>query len=83
MSHNKEEFVEWLKTPSTDGTRLIARDDCKALFEKIEHSANERLAKISNRDLHPENKNGFRLVGVKVSSLNFKIYPKCKSRVYI
>lgn len=53
---NKGDFGLWLMNPSPEGSRLIEREACINYFEKLEHAADDRLAKLANRDLHPENK---------------------------
>jgi superfamily II DNA or RNA helicase len=52
---NPSEFEEWLKSPKIDGQLSTDRVRCQALYDLFEKAANERLAAVSNRDLHPEN----------------------------
>jgi hypothetical protein len=52
---NPSEFEGWLMGSKIDGQLSVDRARFQALYDLFEKAANERLAAVSNRDLHPEN----------------------------
>ncbi len=53
---NPEEFVNWLKTPVSEGTMVGEKEEGQEIVETAISSMDGRLAEISNVDLHPENR---------------------------
>jgi len=53
---NPTSFGEWLKKTANPSMLQVEREDAKDIFKAFEKAANLRLGKVSNRDLHPENK---------------------------
>jgi hypothetical protein len=49
-------FADWLLSPARGGLSLLSSDKAVAMLEKADASAQTRLAAVSNRDLHPENR---------------------------
>jgi len=56
ISVNPESFSEWLKQPALTGDVQVDRDQNKSWLEVADQVADERLAEVSNMQLHPENK---------------------------
>jgi superfamily II DNA or RNA helicase len=52
---NSDTFSQWLLHPTKDGDNVLNRDDAKKYFYAVSKVTNDRLAEISNSDLHPEN----------------------------
>lgn len=52
---NPEAFGEWLKQPAETGTVTTDRKQNEQWFNAGERAADQRLAEVSNRHLHPEN----------------------------
>ncbi len=53
---NPREFTDWLLSPSEDGSHLPAPMTMKPLLEAAHRAADQRLAALSNADLHPESR---------------------------
>lgn len=51
---NPQEFADWLKRPAYDGEIVLDRSIAKSYLADIDKAADERLAEVSNYDLHPE-----------------------------
>lgn len=52
---NPDSFSEWLKQPAETGAVATAREQNEQWFAAAERAADQRLAEVSNRHLHPEN----------------------------
>lgn len=52
---NPETFSEWLKQPAQTGALKPEREQNQRWFQAVEVAADQRLAELSNRNLHPEN----------------------------
>jgi len=52
---NSQTFSEWLKQPAQTGDVIIDREQNKEWFSSAEAAADQRLAEVSNHNLHPEN----------------------------
>jgi superfamily II DNA or RNA helicase len=52
---NPEAFSEWLKLPAQTGSHVPDREQNQRWFKAAEQVADQRLAELSNRNLHPEN----------------------------
>ena len=52
---NPEAFSEWLKQPAETGAVATDREQNERWFNAAEQAADQRLAEVSNRHLHPEN----------------------------
>ncbi|MEA3277472.1 MAG: helicase-related protein [Pseudomonadota bacterium] len=52
---NPAAFGEWLKQPAETGAVTTARKQNEQWFKAAEQAADQRLAEVSNRHLHPEN----------------------------
>lgn len=55
ISINSEAFAEWLKHPAETGDVSTDREQNEAWFTAAEAAADQRLAEVSNQNLHPEN----------------------------
>ncbi len=55
VSINPDAFGEWLKQPAETGTVTTDRKQNEQWFNAAERAADQRLAEVSNRHLHPEN----------------------------
>ena len=55
VEHNPEWFSKWLVESASDKSVNTNQEVGKFYLEKAIKNMNERLAQISNRDLHPEN----------------------------
>jgi len=53
---NPASFGEWLKATAEPSVLQVEREEAKKIFNAFEKAADLRLANVSNRDLHPENK---------------------------
>jgi hypothetical protein len=53
---NSPEFGDWLMTPAEDSDKAGSIEQGKSLLETAEKVMDDRLAVISNRDMHPENR---------------------------
>ena len=56
IESNSPMFADWLLSPARGGLSLLSSDKAVAMLEKADASAQARLAAVSNRDLHPENR---------------------------
>lgn len=56
METNPRQFAEWLKTPASVGEFSPDREMAKEIFQSFRKAAHDRLESVSNRHLHPENK---------------------------
>jgi hypothetical protein len=52
---NPETFSNWLKQPAETGQVSVDRERNKTWFTAAETAADQRLAEVSNQNLHPEN----------------------------
>lgn len=55
VSVNPDSFGEWLKQPAETGSVISNREQNEQWFNNAERAADQRLAAVSNRYLHPEN----------------------------
>lgn len=55
VSINPDSFGEWLKQPAETGTVTTDRKQNERWFNAAEKAADQRLAEVNNRHLHPEN----------------------------
>jgi len=53
---NPQSFVQWLNEKQENGTLLPVRDESQRYRVLFEKAVSERLGHISNRNLHPENR---------------------------
>jgi hypothetical protein len=53
---NPDSFSEWLKQPASSIETSVSREACREFFAKCEEASHLRLHTVSNRDLHPENR---------------------------
>jgi hypothetical protein len=53
--NNPDAFSEWLKQPAETGAVVSGREQNERWFKAAEQAADQRLAEVSNRHLHPEN----------------------------
>lgn len=53
---NPVEFGHWLKAPAEAAMVETNKESSRIAFKSFEAAADQRLARVSNRDLHPENK---------------------------
>lgn len=53
---NPPSFGVWLKKPALPSAAQVERAEARLAFNAFELAADSRLSKVSNRDLHPENK---------------------------
>ena len=55
IESNSDKFSTWLMHPAEDGEKTPDRKIAKKYFSEILRAMQNRLGKISNSDLHPEN----------------------------
>ncbi len=53
---NPIEFGQWLKKPAEAITVAVDNGSSRTAYQLFEEASHQRLADVSNRDLHPENK---------------------------
>ena len=53
---NSDEVTAWLLSPAVDGVGLPEHADCERWLSAAGDALDLRLAKLSNQDLHPENR---------------------------
>ncbi len=53
---NSEEVSQWLLKPAVDATYSGSREVAKKIITLVEDALDKRLGKVSNADLHPENR---------------------------
>ena len=61
---NSDMFSKWLQSSAKDGKVLFDRETAKKYFSAFRNEIDNRLSKVSNVDLHPDN---FQLIGAAYS----------------